>query len=113
MRCPWCGRWSPDREVGSILSMSEIVGVVASRYNIDRDVVRSHRRHVTAVRARHFAIYLCRELTDHSLSEIGQFFCDRDHSSVHYVVRRMGHAVETDQRIRQEVEYLSERIRNG
>jgi chromosomal replication initiator protein len=34
------------------------------------------------MKPRHIAVYLCRELTEYSLTEIGQAFGNRDHTTV-------------------------------
>jgi chromosomal replication initiator protein len=48
------------------------------------------------------AMALCKELTEHSLPEIGDAFGGRDHTTVLYACRKIEELCETDGRIRQD-----------
>jgi chromosomal replication initiator protein len=48
---------------------------------------------------RQVAIYLCRELTDKSLTEIGHFFGGRDHSTVIHAHNKVSEAVSNDEAV--------------
>lgn len=63
------------------------------------------------VRARQVAMYLCRKLTGRSTTEIGKKFGGRDHSTVIHAVRRITAAIETDESVRNAVEYLTDEIK--
>lgn len=71
------------------LTCEEILAAVAKRFGQSPDEIRSGRRHASLVRARHLAMYLAKQLTRLSLSEIGRFFGNRDHSTVLHAVRKM------------------------
>jgi chromosomal replication initiator protein len=71
------------------LTCEEIVSAVAKRFGLSSDEIRSGRRHASLVRARHFAMYLAKQLTRLSLSEIGRFFGNRDHSTVLHAIRKV------------------------
>lgn len=47
----------------------------------------SRKKHIAT--ARHLAMYLCRQLTDHSLPEIGNRFGGRDHTTVIYAINKI------------------------
>ena len=59
------------------------------------------------VAARDNAILLARRLTRRSLQEIGEYFGDRDHTTVLHSCRKLESAVETDAEARE----LFERLR--
>lgn len=56
--------------------------VVAERYNLKIEVFKSKRRTQDIAFPRQIAMYLSRELTDTSLSKIGEEFGGRDHTTV-------------------------------
>jgi len=56
--------------------------VVADYFSVKVSDLRSKRRTVSIVRPRQIAMYLVRELTQHSLPEIGEYFGGKDHTTV-------------------------------
>jgi chromosomal replication initiator protein len=56
--------------------------------------LKSARRDKHVVRARHVAMFLCRELTTHSLPAIGRSFGMRDHTTVMHALRRVQEEIE-------------------
>jgi chromosomal replication initiator protein len=77
-------------------TIDEIASHVADHFDLRVDELKSARRSQPINRARQIAIYLCRELTDHSLHSIGRFFGGRDHSTVLHGYRKVSEAIETD-----------------
>ena len=65
-----------------IISVETIQKAVSEFYNVSVDDLKSSSRKKTVAVPRHIAIYLCRELTEYSLDEIGAEFGGRDHSTV-------------------------------
>ena len=65
-----------------IVSVETIQKAVSEFYNVSVDDLKSSSRKKTVAVPRHIAIYLCRELTEYSLDEIGEEFGGRDHSTV-------------------------------
>ncbi|WP_370294062.1 chromosomal replication initiator protein DnaA [Deinococcus sp. KSM4-11] len=70
------------------VEMIDVLRQVASHYNMPPDVIRGSGRVREVVVPRQVAQYLIRELTDHSLPEIGQFF-GRDHSTVMHAISKV------------------------
>ncbi len=66
------------------LTIQHIKEEVASRYNVKRQEIESSSRKKEITQARHIAIFLAREMTDHSFPAIGRAFGDRDHSTIMY-----------------------------
>ena len=64
------------------MSMEIIQRVVAEDYHLTPNDLKGKKKSAGIVKPRHVAIYLCRELTEYSLTEIGQAFGDRDHTTV-------------------------------
>jgi chromosomal replication initiator protein len=55
-------------------------------------------------------MYLARELTEHSLPEIGRGIGGRNHSTVLHAVNRIGAAMRTDPAVRGAVDNLHRRL---
>jgi chromosomal replication initiator protein len=70
------------------IEMSDVLRAVAAHYNIPPEAIRGSGRVREVVAPRQMAMYLIRELTGHSLPEIGQFF-GRDHSTVMHAISKV------------------------
>ena len=64
------------------MSIDIIQRVVAETYNLTPNDLKGKKRSQGIAKARHISIYLSRELTENSLTEIGQSFGDRDHATI-------------------------------
>jgi chromosomal replication initiator protein len=87
-------------------SAENIQVAVAERMQVGRDLLCGPSRRPNVVRARHVAMYLCRELTSLSLPQIGAAFGGRDHSTVVNALRRISAALEADPALRRSVDDL-------
>ena len=70
-------------------SIDNIQRVVAEYYKIKISDLLSKRRNRTVARPRQMAMYLTKELTNHSLPEIGEAFGGRDHTTVLHACRKI------------------------
>ncbi|MCD0157202.1 chromosomal replication initiator protein DnaA [Deinococcus sp. 6GRE01] len=91
------------------VEMMDVLKQVAAHYNMPPDVIRGSGRVREVVLPRQVAQYLIRELTDHSLPEIGQFF-GRDHSTVMHAISKVTEQVGRDAEITAAVETLRRRM---
>ncbi|MFH1094086.1 MAG: chromosomal replication initiator protein DnaA [Candidatus Omnitrophota bacterium] len=65
-----------------VITLDKVLKIVADQFEIKvSDIKKGGRSQIIAF-PRHMAMYLARELTNHSLSEIGEFFGGRDHTTV-------------------------------
>jgi chromosomal replication initiator protein len=77
------------------MSMDIIIRVVSEDFHLTPNDLKGKKKSSGIVRPRHIAIYLCRELTEYSLTEIGQAFGDRDHTTVlhsHRIIEETSHS---------------------
>jgi len=72
-----------------LISIDNIQRVVAEYYKIKHADMLSKRRTRTVARPRQMAMYLAKELTNHSLPEIGDAFGGRDHTTVLHACRKI------------------------
>lgn len=91
------------------VEMMDVLRQVASHYNMPPDVIRGSGRVREVVVPRQVAQYLIRELTDHSLPEIGQFF-GRDHSTVMHAISKVTEQLGKDQEVTASVELLRRKM---
>jgi chromosomal replication initiator protein len=79
---------------------------VAEHYDIRLADMTSKRRPENIAFPRQVAMFLCRTLTESSLSSIGDAFGGRDHGTVLHAVRAVKNRMEVDPQVRQTVGYL-------
>ncbi|PNB66019.1 chromosomal replication initiator protein DnaA, partial [Pseudomonas sp. FW305-BF6] len=56
------------------------------------------------------AMYLSRELTDHSLPKIGEEFGGRDHTTVIHAHEKISKLVETDSQLQSQIKEINEKL---
>lgn len=88
------------------VTISNIQKVVAEYFKIRTSDLLSSRRSRTIARPRQIAMTLAKELTNHSLPEIGEAFGGRDHTTVLYATRKISELRETDNRIAEDYNNL-------
>ena len=74
---------------GPVQSLDSIVSAVSQKFKIPVSDIRSKARNKKIAQARHVAMFLCYEHLNITLSEIGQFFSGRDHSSVIHAIDKI------------------------
>jgi len=82
-----------------LVSIENIQKTVADYFKIRVADLLSKRRSRSIARPRQFAMALAKELTNHSLPEIGDAFGGRDHTTVLHACRRIALLRETEKRI--------------
>ena len=89
-----------------LVSIDNIQRTVAEYYKIKVADVLSKRRSRSVARPRQVAMALSKELTNHSLPEIGDAFGGRDHTTVLHATRKIAELRETDADIREDYKNL-------
>lgn len=79
-----------------LVSIDNILRTVAEYYKIKVADLLSKRRNRSVARPRQVAMALCKELTNHSLPEIGDAFGGRDHTTVLHACRTIKSLREQD-----------------
>jgi len=82
-----------------LVTVENIQKTVAEYYKIRIADLLSKRRSRSIARPRQVAMALAKELTNHSLPEIGDAFGGRDHTTVLHACRRIKELRETERRI--------------
>ncbi|HLF31957.1 MAG TPA: chromosomal replication initiator protein DnaA [Xanthomonadales bacterium] len=85
-----------------LITIENTQRTVAEYYKLKVSDMLSPRRTRTLARPRQMAMALCKELTEHSLPEIGEAFGGRDHTTVLHACRRIEGLCATDGRLRED-----------
>ena len=92
------------------LTIDAIQKRVAEYFELRHSDMLSRRRPNHIAVPRQIAMYLSRELTKHSLQEIGEAFGGRDHGTVIHACRQVENLVDQDDTVRHSVDYLRSQL---
>lgn len=94
------------------VTIENIQKTVAEYYKIRTSDLLSNKRSRTIARPRQVAMTLAKELTSHSLPEIGEAFGGRDHTTVLYATRKIAELKEGDMRVKEDYGNLLRTLTN-
>ena len=86
-----------------MVSIENIQKTVSEYYNIKLSDLLSKRRSRSITRPRQLAMALTKELTNHSLPEIGEAFNGRDHTTVLHACKKIVEVCKTDNKINEDL----------
>lgn len=95
-----------------IISINDIQQKVGEFYNLKLEDFKARKRTKAVAFPRQIAMYLSRELTDHSLPKIGEAFGGRDHTTVIHAHEKISQLLLTDQELYKIVQNITEKIKN-
>ncbi|HEX5961359.1 MAG TPA: chromosomal replication initiator protein DnaA [Rhodanobacteraceae bacterium] len=88
------------------ITIQNIQKTVADYYQLRLSDLLSQRRVRSLARPRQIAMALAKELTEHSLPEIGEAFGGKDHTTVMHACKKIRSLCDTDMRLRQDWDKL-------
>jgi chromosomal replication initiator protein len=92
------------------IGIPNIQKAVADYYGLQIKDLLSKRRTRSLARPRQMAMALTKELTEHSLPEIGDAFAGRDHTTVLHACRQIKTLVQTDGKLREDWDKLIRKL---
>ncbi len=92
------------------VTIENIQKIVAEYYKIRVNDLLSKRRNRSIARPRQMAMSLAKELTNHSLPEIGEAFGGRDHTTVLHACKKIIELKESDHFIKEDYDNLLRKI---
>ncbi len=95
------------------ISVDAIQRVVAERYNCRFSDMKSKKRTKQIAFPRQIAMYLSRELTSHSLTEIGAAFGGKDHTTIIHAYEKIEDLLTSDITLLSEVNSLKKQLVEG
>jgi chromosomal replication initiator protein len=90
----------------------QVQDVVAQMFGLSTEELKTESRSRDVALPRQMAMYLAKQLTDASLSEIGQEFGGRHHTSVMHSISKVHHLRATDAVLNKTLETLLGRLRS-
>jgi len=99
-----------DPKQGNV-SIEMIQRVVADDYHLTPNDLKGKKKSAGIVKPRHIAIYLCREITEYSLTEIGQAFGGRDHTTILHSCKMIEETSRSDTNLYSALERLKSMIK--
>ena len=90
--------------------IGEIIDAAASEFGVERQALLARDRRPSVATARQVAMYLARELTGHSLPEIGRGMGGRSHTTVLHAVNRISAAMSSDPDVQNAVDNLRRQL---
>jgi chromosomal replication initiator protein len=92
------------------ISITDIIDVVTSHFNVRLSDLQSKKRSQSIALPRQICMYLARQLTRHSLEEIGGHLGGRDHTTVMHACNKIKDVEENDSQMKTLLEQFSKQI---
>ncbi len=92
------------------ITVDFIVQIVTDHFNLTEDAIVSKRRQNSVAYPRQICMYLCKELTGLSTTEIGEKLGNRDHSTVIHGCSKIEEKLKVDNNLQNTVEILKKKI---
>jgi chromosomal replication initiator protein len=100
----------PDTTARRALTPTLIIATVAKYFDLDPEALEGERRVKQTALARHIAVYLIREETDNSFSEIGRALGGRDHSAILRGYQKIATEINTSPHLRRDIIDIREKL---
>jgi len=94
------------------ITIHDIMKKISERYDVTEEDLTSKSRHNRVVLPRFMAMYLTRNLTRMTTSEIGKKFGDRDHSTVVNAVNQVEENIKKDLNFKEQIDDLMLELKN-
>lgn len=94
-----------------LVTIDNIQRIVADHYKIKMSDMLSKRRNRSVARPRQVAMALAKEMTNHSLPEIGEAFGGRDHTTVLHACRKVKELQALSGEIREDIKLLTRSLK--
>ncbi|MBR0598421.1 chromosomal replication initiator protein DnaA [Sinanaerobacter chloroacetimidivorans] len=98
---------SKDRQVTPAL----VKKYICKHFNIKQADLESAKRSRNLAFPRQIAMYICRDMTDLSLPKIGEFFGNRDHTTVLHACDKISSEMKTNESLREVIKELENSIK--
>lgn len=99
-----------SKGMGEKNDIQRIQRIVAEKFQISVEDIRSKKRSANISYPRQIAMYLCRTMTDESYPKIGIEFGGKDHSTVMYSVEKLENDIKTNKDLADIIEKLKKDI---
>ena len=99
---------NPDRP--DKITPELIIRMVAEHYNVSPEDITSKKRNSEFVLPRQVVMYLCRDLTDTSLANIGKLLGKKDHTTVIHGANKIADELSSNEELKNNIEIIKKKI---
>lgn len=99
---------SPDNN--KVITPELIIDVIAEHFHITSGEIYSTNKSRNIAHPRQIAMYLCRKLTEKSLTEIGELMGKRDHTTILHGINKVEKTISTDSAMLNTVEVIIKKL---
>lgn len=92
------------------ITPSLIIDVVAEHFGVSPEDITSKKRNSEYVLPRQVVMYLCRNLTDYSLTAIGKVLGKKDHTTIIHGVDKITEELNTDEDLKNKVDIIMKKL---
>ena len=89
---------------------SFIIEVVSEHFGVSKEDITSTKRNSEFMLPRQIVMFLCRDLTDTSLKNIGKILGKKDHSTVLHGVNKVTEELKTNDELKNKIEVIKKKI---
>ena len=93
------------------LSIDTIIKVIAEEYGLSSTDIKGKKRTKNVILPRQIAMYIAREITEFSTTEIGAEF-ERDHTTVVYACQKIEESIQADSKFDSKIQLLIRNIKD-
>ena len=94
------------------ITIDAVQNKTSEYFNIALSDMRTSKRSRNLVYARQIAMYLIRQMTEHSLPEIGQYFGGRDHTTVLHAISKIENKTKSDLSTQRAITDITNMLKN-
>ena len=87
-----------------------IINVVSEHFGVNSDDITSKKRNSEFVQPRQVVMYLCRELTDTSLTTIARLLGKKDHTTVIHGINKITEEINSNEDMRNKIDIIKKKI---
>ena len=87
-----------------------IIDIVSEHFGVNPEDITSKKRNSEFVLPRQVVMYLCRELTDTSLTNIGRLLGKKDHTTVIHGINKITEEINTNENLKNNIEVIKKKI---
>ena len=92
------------------ITPSLIINVVAEHFGVNPEDITSKKRNSEFVQPRQVVMYLCRELTDTSFTNIGKLLGKKDHTTIIHGFNKISAEIKTNEELKNKIDIITKKI---
>ncbi len=100
----------PNPVVARGPDLTSILQIISEDFRLKPADIQSRKQNKSVAYPRQICMYLARECTQYSLEEIGGHFGGRDHTTVHYAIKKIEGMIDKDPQIKHRIDIFKRKL---